>query len=138
MVSSGSSTRRRTRSTGGRGGPLLCRVLGSLAVHIFIGWRRCPVKSVNRVTRCYKCHCFGHVAKHCRDPQETCGHCAAVGHRTAACPARKAGVAPICAAWRRVGRVGRHDIVNRECPSDRAALERLLSRQKTLKNRQTK
>jgi hypothetical protein len=39
------------------------------------------------VTRCYNCQGYGHSARFCRRPQR-CGHCAAPGHDTGACPAK--------------------------------------------------
>ena len=99
--------------------------------HLWVGWRRCVVHSVNWVTRCFRCQCYGHMAKHCRDSQETCGHCASKGHRTGTCPAKAAGVAPVCAACRRTGRRGNHDLSCRQCPSYMAALERQMSRTKS-------
>jgi hypothetical protein len=39
------------------------------------------------VTRCYNCQGYGHSARFCRRPQR-CGHCAAPGHDTGACPVK--------------------------------------------------
>ena len=99
--------------------------------HLWVGWRRCVVHSVNWVTMCFRCQCYGHMAKHCRDSQETCGHCASKGHRTGTCPAKVAGVVPVCAACRRTGRRGDHDLFCRQCPSYVAALVRQMSRTKS-------
>ena len=85
---------------------------------------------VNWVTRCFRCNCYGHVAKHCQDSQETCGHCASKSHRTGTCPAKVAGVAPVCPACRKMGWRGEQDLSCRQCPLYEAALGRLLSRTK--------
>ena len=40
---------------------------------------------VERPRQCFRCQKFGHVAKHCRQQQDTCGHCGTVGHKRDSC-----------------------------------------------------
>ncbi|KAL0278094.1 UNVERIFIED_CONTAM: hypothetical protein PYX00_000003 [Menopon gallinae] len=55
---------------------------------LYHNWTSYRIEDYCGVTRCYRCHRFGHVAKNCRSA-ETCGHCAAEGHSIKDCP-RKA------------------------------------------------
>ena len=48
-----------------------------------------PVKDKKEPMRCLKCQCWGHMAKDCREHDNTCGTCAG-NHRTNACTAYKA------------------------------------------------
>lgn len=51
---------------------------------IYTSWRAHSVRDYIRVTRCYRCQKYGHVAKHCKsNPQ--CGMCASTDHETKNC-----------------------------------------------------
>ncbi|XP_017758217.1 PREDICTED: uncharacterized protein LOC108549377 [Eufriesea mexicana] len=78
------------------------------------------------VSRCYKCQGFGHVAKHCRQKHDTCGHCAETGHDTKACPTKKNNA--VCVNCKRSGKKSDHAASSVNCPSYKAALERRVER----------
>ena len=40
---------------------------------------------VDRPRQCFRCQKFGHVAKYCRQEQDTCGHCGTAGHKRDSC-----------------------------------------------------
>lgn len=47
---------------------------------VYIQWQTCKVKPFTIITRCYKCHRYGHSAKSCAQEKPTCGHCTKEGH----------------------------------------------------------
>lgn len=51
---------------------------------VFIGWSACRVADHLRITQCFRCLGFGHIAKDCKARTDTCGHCAG-RHETRAC-----------------------------------------------------
>ena len=61
---------------------------------IRVEWSLLRVADLLDATRCFRCQEYGHVAKHCRRTQNTCGHCGKEGHVFRECPA--ASVDPIC------------------------------------------
>jgi hypothetical protein len=64
--------------------PKLRKVLSGCA-KLKIIWSICEVQDFILVTRCFKCHGFGHLAKNCEVNDETCGHCAGA-HKSNICP----------------------------------------------------
>ena len=63
---------------------------------------------VAQVTRCFKCHRFGHVIKDCKASQETCSNCGVQGHTKASCNASQV----VC-----VNCKGNHSAGYRGCPT---------------------
>ena len=70
-----------------------------------------------RVTQCFKCHSYGHTAKHCQN-MARCGHCAAIGHKANECPKKDDGTARRCTVCK-----GKHVAWARECPVRRKQVE---------------
>lgn len=52
---------------------------------VYIGWTSCRVSDHLRVTQCYKCLGFGHIAKSCKAEEDVCGHCTE-RHESRRCP----------------------------------------------------
>lgn len=52
---------------------------------IFIGFHAIRIKDYQVVARCLKCQDLGHVAKHCKNEQQICGHCGQE-HKKEDCP----------------------------------------------------
>lgn len=55
---------------------------------IKIGWTRCKMRVLPKVSRCFSCHGFGHLAKNCpRGPEakDTCRKCGEEGHKMDGC-----------------------------------------------------
>lgn len=91
---------------------------------VFVGWRSCRVRDYLRVSRCYKCHSFGHIAKGCQNmtgEDLLCGHCAEKGHKQGDCV--KKDKAPTCANCKKTGRTANHSVTDRLCPSYIRALD---------------
>lgn len=91
---------------------------------IFIVWRRCKVDDFTLVTRCYKCQGLGHVAKSCKQEEETCGICAEEGHKMLDCP-NKTG-ARKCAVCKRVGKPHTHK-ADSSCPLYKQIRDRIIA-----------
>lgn len=60
---------------------------------VYIGWASCYVSDHLRVTQCFRCLRFGHIAKDCSADKDTCGHCRGE-HETRSCRNRKS--VPTC------------------------------------------
>lgn len=56
--------------------------------HIKIGWVRCRVRQKQQVSRCYRCHGYGHQSAGCAsvDRSKLCFRCGQEGHKAADCP----------------------------------------------------
>lgn len=91
---------------------------------VYINWNSCPVRDYTLLTRCYKCHQYGHSAKYCRDSDPTCGHCGCVGHSINDCPA-KAQPAK-CATCLRYKKPQNHKTGDEQCPAKKMAENRYL------------
>lgn len=93
---------------------------------IFILWSACRVIDFVAVSRCFNCHRFGHVAKSCREKEQTCGHCAAKGHGHKECKAKnKKAVCPNCKAF---NLPSDHEVSSRDCPTYKRAIQVLIER----------
>lgn len=79
---------------------------------IYRGWASYRVEDYCGVTRCYRCHRYGHLARNCRSA-ETCGHCGAEGHGIRTCPATSE--APKCANCMRLKKPHDHSVVDKCC-----------------------
>jgi hypothetical protein len=66
--------------------PKLRRIMTE-CVKLKIMWSVCEAQDFILVTRCFKCHGFGHLAKACIATDETCGYCAEK-HKSGTCPHR--------------------------------------------------
>ncbi|XP_012273541.2 uncharacterized protein DDB_G0286299-like [Orussus abietinus] len=77
------------------------------------------------ISRCYKCHAYGHIAKHCKVEAEICGHCANAGHAHKDCPNKNKNAA--CVNCKKAGKPSAHASNDRKCPVYIAALERRAS-----------
>ncbi|CAB0020471.1 unnamed protein product [Nesidiocoris tenuis] len=92
---------------------------------LYIKWDNCWVADFVRVTRCFRCQAFDHVAKYCKGP-EVCKHCSKEGHREEAC-ASKADP-PKCSNCRRAKEDDRHAVSSEDCPAYKWALRRKVRR----------
>lgn len=50
-----------------------------------VGWKSCYLSDFIRITRCFKCQRFGHVASKC-EQEQVCAVCTNVEHDTQVCP----------------------------------------------------
>ena len=57
-----------------------------------IGWVNCRIRLRETVTRCFKCHEIGHLARNCKssvDRSSLCFRCRTEGHKAVNCPTNK-------------------------------------------------
>lgn len=78
-----------------------------------IGWTNCRVKGRVNVLKCYKCLCYGHIAKDCQGPDRSaiCYKCGSIDHKIADCPNPAACVACTDSGYQDVS----HVLGSREC-----------------------
>jgi len=59
----------------------------------YIETRKCRVREYFTVPRCFKCHGYGHISRHCTVGR-LCGHCGDSGHPRSECTARTSVCVP--------------------------------------------
>lgn len=91
------------------------RDLIPLTDRIYIDWQACKVKHYTIITRCYKCHRYGHSAKICSQEKPTCGHCAKEGHTLKECPEKDWNFKCINCV-REKSKTINHDVASDKCP----------------------
>lgn len=91
----------------------------------FLGWNSHRVREWNKVSRCYRCQAFGHVANKC-NREEACSHCGERGHKHEQC--RKKEEEPRCANCKARGKTANHRVSSEECEEFRRASESLTAR----------
>ena len=89
-----------------------------------IGWVSCRVLDYTMITRCYKCQGFWHIHTSCK-AKELCSHCAEEGHDFRKCP--KSEQAKKCANCKKAGKPADHNVMDKNCPCRRKALERMVN-----------
>jgi len=94
---------------------------------LYMGYTRHSIKDYIAVTRCYKCHKYGHPARYCRG-DITCGHCAKTGHDAKDCPDKEANPKCInCITGKQ--KDTNHEVTNRDrCKSYQLALQAVVAR----------
>lgn len=83
--------------------------------HICTGYSASRVRDHIDISRCFKCQRHGHVTKTCRQTQDTCGHCAQVGHDRKVCPSLNSPA--VCANCKRQGYASNHPVNSGSCSS---------------------
>lgn len=94
---------------------------------MFVDWDRCRVDDYVGITRCFRCHQYGHLAKRgCKIEEGVviCTFCAQVGHKRDECPSRARKEKPVCPACRATNVPSDHDMRSQECPGYKAAFAR--------------
>lgn len=83
---------------------------------VYFGWKVHNVRDYMRISRCYKCQKFGHIAKHCT-AQKHCGYCSSADHQSRECPNAKDPEAYTCVNCARLGKTGqKHHTGDITCP----------------------
>lgn len=93
---------------------------------VYIGWSSCRVQDFIRVSRCYKCHTYGHIARFCKEEKQICGHCSVSGHDQKACT--KLAEVPTCLPCQRANRASDHSSRSKVCTAYKMALDLLLKK----------
>ncbi|XP_023235513.1 uncharacterized protein LOC111634911 [Centruroides sculpturatus] len=89
---------------------------------LYVDYTSCKVKDFLAISRCFRCQSYGHVAKYCKDEEDTCSHCTDRGHKYSECPKRKEPAQ--CAACKRVGKPHNHNRTSKQCAAFKMASER--------------
>ena len=92
---------------------------------IFAGWRSYEVENYISVTRCFKCHRFGHTATYCKEEKETCFKCHGQ-HSTRDCSQESLKKCINCV--RKGIKEVHHNTNDKQCPVYQRALEEELKR----------
>ncbi|XP_023217356.1 uncharacterized protein LOC111619771 [Centruroides sculpturatus] len=92
---------------------------------LYIDYNSCKVKDFMAISRCFRCQSYGHIAKFCKDEEDTCSHCAETGHKFTNCPKKKE--AAQCAACKKTGKSHGHGRTSKQCTAYKMALERYLN-----------
>ena len=88
---------------------------------LYTGWPANRVADYLDAVRCYKCQLYGHITKHCKSHQDTCGHCGQMGHAFKNCVSKNNGLS-ICVPCRKAGRPNNHCVKDRDCPARNLAI----------------
>ena len=92
----------------------------------FLMWKTYRVKEYVNITRCYKCHGYGHIAKVCTAPEQLCSVCGRNDHLRKDCTRKKDPQCINCVRAKR--KDAKHEIHDKECPEYRRFLEMYYSR----------
>jgi len=106
--------------------PQLRKAMVANGFRVYNQWQSHRVADYIDATRCFKCQKYGHVAKHCQQATEICGHCAQSGHAFKTCP--NLANPPQCPACKANKLPAAHKVVDRTCPSFLKAARVQLSR----------
>lgn len=90
---------------------------------LYVGWQTYKLEKFVKLTRCFKCQRFGHVAKNCLS-KKSCGVCTSSNHQTRDCPYKNSKEKHRCmncirAKFRTIG----HAATDTECPIFLSRLE---------------
>ncbi|KAI5753905.1 hypothetical protein M8J77_004244 [Diaphorina citri] len=85
---------------------------------IFLGWRCCRVSDHLRITLCYKCVAYGHMAKDCKGT-ELCSHCSGKHSKTQCPNTNKPPTCGVCGP----GKKASHHPGSNKCPTHLRKLE---------------
>ncbi|XP_063617139.1 uncharacterized protein LOC134790238 [Cydia splendana] len=91
----------------------------------FINWSSCPVRDFTTVTKCFKCHFYGHAAKTCKQSEPTCGHCSNLGHSDKDCLFK--AEYPKCASCSLFKKPNGHITGDPDCPVRKMAERRYIN-----------
>lgn len=106
--------------------PELRTAIMSSGARIFNKWQAHRVVDYIDATRCFKCQKYGHVAKHCQQQKEVCGHCAQIGHSYKVCPNK--AEQPVCYTCKTSKLPAAHRIADKKCPTFLKAAKLQLTR----------
>lgn len=87
----------------------------------YMQWKIYKIREYKNITRCYKCHAFGHIAKACNSPDQLCETCGSKDHIKKDC---NKSTEPQCLNCVRMKRTDHnHHIKSRDCPEFKKHLE---------------
>ena len=92
----------------------------------FLMWRSYCVKDYINVTKCYKCHGYGHIAKSCNSQDQLCSFCGSNDHLRKDCRKKEHPVCINCTRARR--KDVNHVVHDQNCPEFKRHVELYLSR----------
>lgn len=79
---------------------------------VFLQWKAYKIEEYINIIRCFKCHGYGHIARHCIAPKKLCVVCGEPDHLKEECKRSE----PSCINCVRTNQVEtRHDLRSKEC-----------------------
>ncbi|CAK9811750.1 Uncharacterized 50 kDa protein in type I retrotransposable element R1DM [Anthophora quadrimaculata] len=81
---------------------------------VFMVWRSYRIREFINITRCFKCHGYGHIAKFCKVEEQLCITCGSKDHNRDECTNKDNPKCINCARARR--KDPNHDARNKDCP----------------------
>ena len=88
---------------------------------VFVMWRSYRTSEYVNITRCYKCHGYGHIAKVCNSPDQLCSVCGRKEHLRNDCPKKNHPKCVNCIRAKR--KDSKHQVNSRDCPEFLRQLE---------------
>ncbi|CAK9799231.1 Uncharacterized 50 kDa protein in type I retrotransposable element R1DM [Anthophora plagiata] len=80
----------------------------------FLFWRSYRIREYINITRCYKCHGYGQIAKTCKTEDQFCITCGSKGHNKDECPCKEKPKCGNCVRARR--KYSNHDDKSKKSP----------------------
>lgn len=92
----------------------------------FLMWRSYGIRNYVNVTKCYKCHGYGHIAKACSSQSQLCSFCGSDDHLRKDCRRKES---PVCINCTRAKRKETgHVVHDQKCPEYMRHLDLYLNR----------
>lgn len=96
---------------------------------VYLQWRIYKIKEYVNVTRCFKCHRFGHIARVCSEQEQICETCGNKGHIKKDCTKKDSQQCINCVRVKRK-EFNKHDTRSKDCPEYKKQIELYHSRVK--------
>ena len=87
----------------------------------YMMWRSYRIREYVNITRCYKCHDYGHTARSCSSQHQLCNLCGSKDHLRNACSKKGDPECVNCVRAKR--KDTKHEVHNSDCPEYKRHVE---------------